>query len=69
MTTKDIIEQKGFVVGIKQVKKLVNDNNCKVLYIAIDADTDVTNEVIDLCKEKHIEIKYVDTMKELRKNV
>ena len=31
----------------------------------MDADEKITNEIIQICKEKHVEVIHIDNMKEL----
>ena len=54
-------------VGIKQVLKAVNSGEVEKVYIGKDAETHVVAELIKICKEKSIEIIYIETMKELGK--
>lgn len=53
------------VVGIKQTVKSIKNGNAKTVYIAKDADNNLTNQVEILAKDNSLEIAYVDTMKEL----
>lgn len=53
------------VVGAKQVKRSLSTDNVKLVYVAKDAEKKVTQDIIDLCKEKDVEIMYVDSMKRL----
>ncbi len=54
-------------VGIKQVLKNVKLGNVSTVYVANDAQTHVTAELIEICKEKNIKIIRIDTMAELGK--
>ena len=54
-------------VGIKQVLKSVKENNTKKVFVAKDAESHVTEELIKLCNEKNIEIVYIKSMAELGK--
>lgn len=53
------------VVGTKQCLKAVQNDKAKVVFIAKDAEERVTNPVLQLAKEKQVQIEYVETMKEL----
>ncbi len=53
------------VVGIKQTLKALKNNQGKVLYIAKDADSSLTEPVLKLAKINSLQIIFVDTMKEL----
>ncbi|KNF08013.1 LSU ribosomal protein L7AE [Gottschalkia purinilytica] len=55
------------VVGTKQAKRAIINDEVEVLFVAKDAESRVVNGLVDLCKEKSIEIVYVDSMKELGK--
>lgn len=53
------------VIGVNQSKREINKNNVEYTYIAKDADLNITGNLIELCSDKNVKIKYVDTMKEL----
>jgi large subunit ribosomal protein L7A len=53
------------VIGIKQSAKALNNGDGKVLYVAADAQGDLIKPVIDLAEGLNIEVRFVDTMKEL----
>jgi large subunit ribosomal protein L7A len=53
------------VIGIKQSAKALNNGDGKVLYVAADAQSDLIKPVIDLAEGLKIEVRFVDTMKEL----
>lgn len=55
------------VIGIKQCTKLLKSDEGKVLYVAKDANDKLISPIIQLAKEKNIEIVEVSTMKELGK--
>lgn len=54
-------------VGIKQVLKAAKSGEVSKVYIGKDAERKVVDELIKICNEKHIEIIYIETMKELGK--
>ena len=58
-----IVGQK--VVGVKQTLKALKNNQGKVLYIAKDADSCITEPILKLAKVNSLQIVFVDTMKEL----
>ncbi|MBU3160177.1 ribosomal L7Ae/L30e/S12e/Gadd45 family protein [Clostridium frigoris] len=58
-----IVGQK--VVGVKQTLKALKNNQGKVLYIAKDADNNITEPILKLAKVNSLQIIFVDTMKEL----
>ncbi len=53
------------VVGTKQCIKAIQNDKVKAVFIAKDAEERVTNQVLQLAKEKQVPIEYVETMKEL----
>ncbi|WP_352419566.1 ribosomal L7Ae/L30e/S12e/Gadd45 family protein [Proteiniborus sp.] len=55
------------VVGIKQARRAINNNEVQTMYIAGDAEPKVVHDIIQLCSDKSIEIIYVKSMKELGK--
>lgn len=59
------LNQNKRIVGIKQVKRALNSDKVQTVYIMKDAEQRVTSPVEILCKEKQIDIVYIDTMKEL----
>lgn len=61
------LKGKNKTVGIKQTAKAIAAGNAKVVFIASDADTKVTENIITQCKLKSIEIVYVESMKQLGK--
>ena len=63
MLSKLCSEEK--VVGTKQVKRAVSNDQVYIVYIAKDAEKKVVSEIEDMCKDKSIELVYIETMKEL----
>ena len=63
----DVLNEVKKVIGIKQCTKLIKNNEGKVLYVAKDANAKLISPIIQLAKEKNIEIVEVSTMKELGK--
>lgn len=53
------------IVGAKQVKRALNLQEVEAVFIAMDADEKVTDEIIQICKEKHVEVVHIKNMKEL----
>lgn len=53
------------VVGVKQTLKALKNSKGKVLYIAKDADSNITEPILQLAKANSLEIIFIDTMKEL----
>ncbi|MTI68420.1 MAG: 50S ribosomal protein L7ae-like protein [Firmicutes bacterium] len=55
------------VIGTKQAKRALLDDNAKLIYIAKDAESHVVNKIKELSKSKSVEIVLVDTMRDLGK--
>ncbi len=59
------LSQEEKVVGAKQVKRSLSNSEVEVVFIALDADKDVTDEIVELSKEKNVHIEYVEKMQDL----
>jgi large subunit ribosomal protein L7A len=55
------------VIGIKQCTKSILNGKGTILYVAKDADSNLTNPLIELANEKKVKIIIINTMKELGK--
>ncbi|WP_079425262.1 ribosomal L7Ae/L30e/S12e/Gadd45 family protein [Clostridium oryzae] len=53
------------VIGIKQATKSLKNGNGKVLYVARDCEVRLVTPVIELAESMSVEIRYIDSMKEL----
>lgn len=53
------------VIGIKQSTKAIKNKKGKILYIALDANKDLVSSLENLAYENGIDIKYIDTMRNL----
>ncbi len=53
------------VVGVNQSIKAIKKGIADYVYIAIDAEKHVIQDLENMCSENNIEIKYIDTMKKL----
>lgn len=65
---QDDLRGARFYVGVKQSTEAVVDGSVKLAYIANDADEHVKIPFEELCKEKGVEICYVQTKQQLGKN-
>jgi len=54
-------------IGIKQTAKALKQDKVKVLYIAADAESHLTQQLVQLAREQNIEVITVDSMKKLGK--
>ena len=59
------LRQDEKVVGVKQVKRAISNSKAEVVFIALDADKNVTDEIVKLSKEKEVHIQYVEKMQDL----
>ncbi len=53
------------IVGLKQTVKAIKGDKTEKVYIAENADDFVKDSVLDACKNKNVQIVYLNTMKEL----
>ena len=53
------------IVGAKQVKRALKNEEIETVFIAEDAEKDVTNEIAQLCNNEDIQVIYVENMKKL----
>lgn len=59
------MEQEKKVIGLKQSMRAIERGNASYVYIAKNAKNTLIQPVIDICKEKGIEIRYTENKKEL----
>ncbi len=57
--------EKSYVVGTREVLRLISKGKAKRVYVAKDADSKVVNPVIEECMRMGIEIEWVSSKKEL----
>lgn len=55
------------IVGTKQTIKAIEKGVAKRVFIALDAESRVTAPILEMCREKGIEVVSVDSMKNLGK--
>ena len=53
------------VVGVKQVRRALNAGRAKRLYLARDADPQLTGPLAEQAREQGVEAFWLDSMKEL----
>ncbi len=63
----NIIDTSKLVIGKKQSLKALESNNVEKIYIAKDADSFVTKDIVSICEQSGVEIIYIDSKKELGK--
>lgn len=59
------LEKGNKIVGAKQVKRALNPEEVDMVFIAKDAEGKVIDEIVKICINKHIQVHYIDTMKDL----
>ena len=52
-------------VGVKQVKKAIENGEVSTVYVGDDAEPHVIAPLLKLCEENKIEIKHIATMEAL----
>ncbi|WP_035172746.1 ribosomal L7Ae/L30e/S12e/Gadd45 family protein [Caldanaerobius polysaccharolyticus] len=60
-----LLKSEKKAIGAKQTRKAIEAGLAKEVYIAKDAEHHVVERIIELCREKAINIVYIDTMDEL----
>lgn len=55
------------VIGIKQTIKAVENNTALEVFVASDADEKVVGNLKEICREKGVNIQFVESMKMLGK--
>lgn len=55
------------VVGAKQVKRAVQNDEVQKVFVAQDADRKVVGDILNMCEQSSIPVTKVDNMKELGK--
>lgn len=52
-------------VGAKQVKKALSSDEVEIVFIAMDAEESIINEIIQICRKEEVEIIQVESMRKL----
>jgi large subunit ribosomal protein L7A len=53
------------VVGLKQTLRAVKSGTARTVYVAENAEEKIKKQIVDTCKEKNVEIVYVQSMEKL----
>ena len=63
----DLPDMRNFrmVVGTKQLRKALNNNRARCVFLAENADPAITEPFAELCKQKQVPITWVPTMADL----
>ena len=59
------IKNENKVIGLKQVKKAINKDLAKKVFIAGDAEPHIKMPLIKMCEQKGIEYRMIENMKVL----
>lgn len=65
MALEELMKAKKRVVGTKQTKKAVEKGIAQKVYVAQDAEAHVTGPLLELCKERGVEVVPVESMRQL----
>lgn len=65
MSLQELTNAKNIVVGTKQTSKAVEKEEVSVVYIAKNAEEQITLPVVNFCQDKGIRTVFVDDMSEL----
>lgn len=58
---------KNIIIGTKQALKAIDKGVAKKVFVASDAEPRITGPIVEMCREKGIEVVAVDSMKNLGK--
>lgn len=67
MSYEKVKNAKNLLIGTKQTKKAIIQENVEEVFVAEDADQHLIQPIIDLCQEHGIKVNFVDSMKQLGK--
>lgn len=55
------------VVGLRQVRKAINNNRLRCVMIAMDTDEIIKTQLVSVCEQKQIPHKFFDSKDEMGK--
>ena len=61
------LEQAGKVVGVKQTRRALRDGRAKAVFLAQDADPDLTEPLAKLAEELNVTVVWTEHMRDLGK--
>ena len=61
------LDTRNKIVGIKQLRKALNDGRAQKVFVADDADPQLTLPILTKCRESGVEVEHVPAMAELGK--
>lgn len=53
------------VVGTKETLRMVENHQCKAVFVACDANPEIVKPLLSLCEKNGVEVTMVDNMKKL----
>lgn len=59
------LEHSDKVVGVKQVRRALQDSRAKALFLARDADPNLTHPLAQMAQEKGISVTWMECMRDL----
>lgn len=67
MLDESIREAQKIVIGLKQTRRALEKENVCSVYVAKDADDRLLKPIMEMCRNKHIQLNEVTSMTELGK--
>ncbi len=65
MSLEALTKAANKTIGTKQTMKAVNSSVAKAVYVAEDAEKHVLEPLLELCRDKNVEVFWVKSMDEL----
>lgn len=63
----NLINTDKLYIGIKQVKRMLSSDTAECVFIAKDANTQLTCDLVQMAMAKSVPVSFVPTMRELGK--
>lgn len=67
MSYEKVEQAKTLLIGTKQTKKAIKQNDVVEVFIARDADQQIVDPIVTLCKNRGITVSFIENMKQLGK--
>lgn len=62
MSYDKVKQAKTLLIGTKQTKKAIENGKVEEVFIARDADQQIKNPILELCKNRGVPVTFVDSM-------
>ena len=62
---ENLKSSKKRIIGLKQTIKAIKTDKINIVYVANDAEENIKNSILEVCRGKDIQIIFIDTMKKL----